>query len=176
MSVESGREGTGAEFGSLEYFIEGHMEEGADYARWHYSEEGWASDIVASQLDIEVLTPEQEYRLSVVEWLGPDTFDEGVYAYGVRDLDGGPLITWPGGAQDVSEVECFDVETGQPVDAVVPQEVLARTAHLLRYGTPVKDALAETKDTIHKKPPFSDAVMKLLEKMGQLPPKRHPFY
>jgi len=154
----------------LQYFIETHMEEDPELVRWHYSEAGIRDDVVAGQMDIETLTPDSRHRLSVTTWLDRYAFERGAAAYGVRDMDNGPLIAWNEDAQTPADLQHYELETLAPVEHTTTPDQLRDMAHLLRYGTPVADALAEPDLSIHRKPPAKSWIVTVLETAGYMNP------
>jgi hypothetical protein len=179
MSIELGDgDDIGAYTEGIQYFIDGHMEDEPDLVRWDYTDAGIQNDVVAGQMDVETVTPDDVYRFSVVAWLGADVFEDGVATtYGVRDMDNGPLVTWKDGAKTTDDLRFFSAETAEPVTHTMTVDELSAIAHLLRYGTPVWDALEEPEDSIHKEPPDPkrNALVTWLEAFGRMSPYFYAF-
>lgn len=169
MSLEAGGEDVSPYLQEIQYAIDGHMDDKPVLIGWHYSAAGLRADVVSGQMDIEVLTPDSEHQFSVVAWLGIDAYEAGVAAYGVQDIgvDGCPLITWVNGARMSADLRYYDTKTWQELeDGMTGHEPaqLETYARLLRYGTPVGDALAVQEDSIHRRPSLESRVQTHLQR------------
>jgi hypothetical protein len=158
---------------TVESLIDKRMEEAPACIRWHYSPDGWQQDVVVGQMDVDVLTTDAPYALSITRWLPRDTFTEGPAAYGVRDLRTGPIIRWVAGIEHLDDLQCAsrkDIRRRLHVPDAAAR--IALFGSLLPYGEPVtRDILQEPELNIHRRLSFRDRLQEAQRRMLSLPPE-----
>jgi hypothetical protein len=91
---------------AMEYYSEDLV--GGPGTLWHYSPEGLRRDVVLGMTDAVSVSPEYGVRrLIISQGLGREAA-WGEIVFGVRDYDGGPLVTWAHMARDIEEVTFHD--------------------------------------------------------------------
>jgi hypothetical protein len=119
---------------AMEYYSEDLV--GGPGTLWHYSPEGLRRDVVLGMTDAVSVSPEYGVRrLIISQGLGREAA-WGEMVFGVRDYDGGPLVTWPHMARDIEEVTFHDPITRQTLLPDVA--TITELAEVLPHARPLE--------------------------------------